>query len=65
MTTENSIGSDKTMTGDSASGGYTLSVGQTLGQYKIVRPLGRGGKQKKQGDQMNCLDMIKNALLTT
>jgi eukaryotic-like serine/threonine-protein kinase len=31
------------MTGDSASGGYTLSVGQTLGQYRIVRPLGRGG----------------------
>jgi len=43
MTTENSIGTDRTITGAAQSGGYTLSVGQTLGQYKIVRPLGRGG----------------------
>ena len=24
-------------------GGYTLSPGDTLGQYKIIRPLGKGG----------------------
>jgi len=43
MTTENSIGADRTITGTAQSGGYTLSVGQSLGQYRIIRPLGRGG----------------------
>jgi serine/threonine protein kinase len=43
MTTDNSIGFDKTMTGDNTPGTYTLSPGQTLGQYKIIRPLGKGG----------------------
>ncbi len=27
---------------DKQGGGYTLAAGQTLGQYKIIRPLVRG-----------------------
>jgi len=41
---DKSIGDMRTMGGDSGyQGGYTLSPGDTLGQYKIIRPLGRGG----------------------
>lgn len=39
----NSIGSEKTITRNDKPVGYTLAVGQTLGQYRIIRPLGRGG----------------------
>ena len=36
----------KTLAGGSdKSGGYTLSSGDTLGQYKIVRPLGKDEKR--------------------
>ncbi len=34
---------EKTILPDDKTGGYALAVGQTLGQYRIVRPLGRGG----------------------
>lgn len=40
---ENSIGGLRTMAGGSGQGGYTLSSGDTLGQYRIIHPLGRGG----------------------
>ncbi len=29
--------------GSAAATGYTLAAGQTLGQYRVIRPLGRGG----------------------
>ena len=42
---DQSIGSDKTIDsgGHRDGGAYTLAPGDTLGQYRIVRPLGRGG----------------------
>jgi serine/threonine protein kinase len=40
---DKSIGDMRTMGGAPERGGYTLSPGDTLGQYKIIRPLGRGG----------------------
>lgn len=41
---DKSIGDMKTLRGDEAKpAGYALAVGSTLGQYRIVRPLGRGG----------------------
>ncbi len=44
MAAEHSIGFTKTVTGGARSpGGYTFTGGDTLGQYTIVRPLGKGG----------------------
>ena len=41
---DKSMGDMKTMAVErDRPGGYTLSVDETLGQYRIVRPLGRGG----------------------
>lgn len=39
---DKSIGDEKTIGGDRPKG-FTLAAGQTLGQYRIVRPLARGG----------------------
>ena len=41
--TDQSIDNAKTMTGGGKSSGFTLSSGDTLGQYTVIRPLGRGG----------------------
>lgn len=38
-----SVGGEKTTGSERGSGCHTLAVGQTLGQYRIIRPLGRGG----------------------
>jgi serine/threonine protein kinase len=40
---DNSIGNDKTMAPEGGDRRYTLSPSQTLGQYRIVKPLGKGG----------------------
>jgi len=40
---DKSIGDMKTMGGTPEHGGYTLFEGDTLGQYRVIRPLGRGG----------------------
>lgn len=39
----NSMGDDKTMASGGAGNGYALHPGDVLGQYRIVRQLGRGG----------------------
>ena len=40
---DRSIGMDKTMTGGRSGGRESLSAGMTLGEYRVVRLLGRGG----------------------
>ncbi len=40
---DRSIGDEKTIGRERESGGFTLSAGQVLGQYRIIRALGRGG----------------------
>jgi len=40
---DKSIGDMRTMGGAPEPGGYTLSEGDTLGQYRVMRALGRGG----------------------
>ena len=38
-----SISNDKTMTGGGGSGLFTLKAGASLGQYRVLEPLGKGG----------------------
>ncbi len=38
-----SLGDERTVAGDSVSGGFAFSAGTHLGQYRVIRTLGRGG----------------------
>ena len=42
--TDNTINFDRTLaSGGDGQRGYSLNIGDQLGQYRIMRPLGRGG----------------------